>query len=69
MAYQCQDCSHKSRKMPQGECPACGSRNIRNLNKVNLGDSEAPKRSPWRLVVLVALWAYLAYALVDKLSA
>lgn len=64
--YHCQACSFQGRQFPQGVCPACGSAQIRRI----VEDEETqPSPRRWSLVVLVALWGYLGFALYDKLLA
>jgi hypothetical protein len=65
MSYFCNDCSYRGTKSGQGgECLACGS------FALSKGSPVAEKKTPnkVRLLVLVALWAYLIGTIAWKLQ-
>lgn len=65
MAYYCNDCSYRGTTSGQaGECQACGSFNI---SRGQATEKEAPP-GKIRLVILVALWAYLIGMIIWKLN-
>lgn len=65
MAYYCNDCSYRGTTSGQaGECQACGSFNI---SRGQVAEKEAPP-GKIRLVILVALWAYLIGMIIWKLN-
>ncbi len=65
MAYLCDDCSYRGMTSGQaGECPACGSYNIR---RQILQSQEAPTPRKWRLTVLALLWTCLLVMVYWKL--
>ncbi len=59
MAYQCLECQHKGKQTVQGCCAACGSAKVKTLNKPNTAKTKEPQ--PVRMVMMVLLWALLAY--------
>jgi transposase len=64
MAYHCKDCSYRGKVSGQvGECPACGSFNIKKTGK----KEEKPPPAKWRLIVLALLWGYLIALIIWKL--
>ncbi len=57
MAYYCTDCSYRGTTSGQvGECPACGSFKIGKVG----GKEKSSEHSKIRLIILIALWTYLA---------
>ena len=65
MSFQCTDCSFSGRRSGSGgQCPACGSFNLVR-SKVSV---EKKPPGKLRLVLLVALWAYLIAHILWKLS-
>ena len=63
MPFQCNACSFKGKQFAGGECPACGSFDIRTLGK-KPAEPVVKMRSPFRLAFLTAvwlLWAVLVY--------
>ncbi|MCX2979500.1 hypothetical protein EYC98_01345 [Halieaceae bacterium IMCC14734] len=67
MAYYCYDCSFRGKKRGKnGHCPACDSPNFR-AEKADKQE-EKNKNPAWRLVLLVALWAYLIGHIAWKLN-
>jgi hypothetical protein len=67
MAYICNDCSYRGVSSGQdGECPACGSFDLRSNN--SQAATESPSMWPlWRLRLLVALWTVLIIMIAWKL--
>jgi hypothetical protein len=64
MAYYCKDCSYRGKVSGQaGECPACGSFNIKKTGI----KQEKPPPAKWRLIVLAILWGYLIALIIWKL--
>ena len=63
MSYYCKDCSYRGISSGRdGGCPACGSFNI---SRVKREEKEPPGKR--RLVLLIALWAYLIGMIIWKL--
>ncbi len=65
IGYQCRGCSYQGRQFPQGICPACGSSKVQRIQDSDTAEQTPPR---WRLLLLVALWGYLTYALWDKFT-
>ncbi len=66
MSYQCQTCSYRGSRFPEGACPACGSRKVaRTADK-----QTRPRRTrkPFLLLFCIALWLYLIVDIYRKLS-
>jgi hypothetical protein len=65
MTYLCKDCSYRGNLRGQGgRCPACDSYNFARI----ASKEEAPKPGKWRIILLVALWAYLIGLIIWKLN-
>ena len=69
MSYVCRECGYKGKKRSsQGHCPACDSANYRRLDS-GPSDSENAGSPPWKLVMVVGLWAWLIFEIHNKLNA
>lgn len=67
MAYYCYDCSFRGKKRgPTGLCPACDSPNFRSEAPDQQGEKK--KNPAWRLMLVIALWAYLLGHIAWKLT-
>ncbi|CAA0121819.1 Uncharacterised protein [BD1-7 clade bacterium] len=63
--YKCLDCAYSAnKKFPKGQCPACDSFNISNLQA---RDKDKPKTSPTSLGLTVGLWIILGYLIWQQL--
>jgi hypothetical protein len=62
--YQCQDCTHKAKTFPGGECTGCGSKNVR---RIKTEQKEQPvARKGLRISLSWVLWGYLALGIYRK---
>lgn len=65
MNYNCKDCSYIGKSSSgDGSCLACGSFNLARKSR----SEEAQRPGRWRLMLLLALWTYLAGLILWKLN-
>jgi hypothetical protein len=62
--YQCQDCTHKAKTFPGGECTGCGSKNVRRIKTEEKKQPVA--RKGLRISLSWVLWGYLALGIYRK---
>lgn len=67
MSYQCGECGHKFKKAStHGACPACASRQVRNLKAAEPVAKEKPTKTKIEIFTMTVLWALLIYGVYDK---
>jgi hypothetical protein len=69
MSSRCLDCSYKAgKKFPGGNCPACGSFNIKTSGSIEKVSWEPEKRQRTFLetVLMLQLWAIIIYGAWDR---
>ena len=67
MAYQCMDCSYKSAKgFSGGNCPGCGSFNIKSARKSIVYEPEKPRKTLLELAMMFLLWGLIIFGVWDK---